>query len=95
MVAYTGNHYMIFLRLRTSPGQSQRTWTMFNDTEKRTFKNFAEMATYLVEANVAPTLLMFEQSPYSDARVNQSNIWVQQEDEDWLMLYLTAQEQEN
>lgn len=95
IVAYTGNHYMIFMRLRNGPSQPQRTWTLFNDTEKRTFKSFAEVAQYLIEANVAPTLLMFEQSPYNDSRINQNNIWVQQEDEDWLMLYLAAQEQES
>jgi hypothetical protein len=76
IIAYTGNHYMIFMRLRNGPNQAQRTWTLFNDTDKRTFKSFAEVAKYLVEANVAPTLLMFEQSPYNDSRINQNNIWV-------------------
>jgi hypothetical protein len=43
---------------------------------------------------MVPTMVFFEASTYEDSTIVQSHIWVQKEDEEWLMLYLAAQEHE-
>ena len=48
IVAFTGAHYMVFMRVR-SGGSSARGWVLFNDDEKPIrFKGFPEVAEYMV-----------------------------------------------
>jgi hypothetical protein len=60
IVAYSGAHYMIFIRV--NPHNKEKVWTMFNDTDtpKQFHKGFAELAHFLVTSNAVPTLIMYE-----------------------------------
>lgn len=59
IVAYTGTHYMVFIRVRPS-GCKDRVWTMFNDTETKQFDKYSELVHYLVTSNAVPTMVIYE-----------------------------------
>lgn len=66
IIAYTGAHYMVFLRVRVG-GANFRSWVLFNDDEKpKQFNDFIAVAEYLVQSNVMPTLVIFEGFPYTE-----------------------------
>lgn len=94
IVAYTGAHYMVFMRVRVRD-RCDRVWTLYNDTESRRFEGgYPEVANFLVTSNVVPTMVLYESNQYTDGQINQNNIYVQQEDDAWLMLLLHAQQLE-
>jgi hypothetical protein len=66
IVAFTGSHYLIFLRVFL-PDSNQKSWTLFNDTEILPMGDFGSVAKYLVDGNMVPTLLIYERSEYIPA----------------------------
>lgn len=90
IVAYTGAHYLVFMRVRV-PDRQDRVWTLYNDTESKRFLNgFPEVAQYMITACVVPTMVFYESQEYKDTTINQNNIYVMQDDDAWLMLLLHA-----
>lgn len=95
IVGFTGAHYLIFIRSRID-GTSTRMWTLYNDDDApKRFPDFPEMARFFVQSNMVPTMVVFEGFPYTDKTIDQTKTYIQQHDEDWLMLYTYAQELES
>jgi hypothetical protein len=89
IVAFSGSHYLVFLRIKQE-GNKPRVWTLFNDTYTEKFEDYGAVASYLVSANVVPTLVLYEQQSYNLPNFDQTEASLNQSDEDWLMLYLHA-----
>ena len=76
IVAFTGAHYMVFLRVRVN-GTNTRHWVLYNDDEQPiNFKGFPDVASYMVQANVMPTMVIFEGLAYEDASIDQSKTYI-------------------
>ena len=61
IVAFTGSHYMVFLRVPNS-AIGAKVWTLFNDEEIQTFDSYLDLSRFMIEANTVPTLMIYEQS---------------------------------
>jgi len=76
IVAFTGAHYMVFLRVKVN-GSISRIWVLYNDDEQPIkFKGFPEVASYMVQANVMPTMVIFEGLAYEDGSIDQSKTYI-------------------
>lgn len=85
---------MVFIRVRPS-GCKDRVWTMFNDTETKQFDKYSELVHYLVTSNAVPTMVIYEFQNYQNKSIDQTNVTVNADDEEWLMLYMHAFELES
>ena len=63
IVAYTGAHYLVFIRVKHS---TERVWTLYNDADSpKQFKGYGDVCQYFIESNCFPTLVVFERFKYS------------------------------
>ena len=61
MVVFTGQHYMILIRVRVD-GSKAKIWTLFNDDQpiKRFEKGWSQVTEYMVTSSIVPTMILYE-----------------------------------
>lgn len=95
ILCFTGAHYLALIRC-ASTFSPNRTWHLFNDQSIELIGCWKDVVKFLIESNCVPTLVMYEKyelnRPVSESQCK--NIDAQLGEEDLLMMYLTASEQE-
>lgn len=69
LICFVGNHYLVFIRSHSQRPQPERkifsTWTLYNDTQVRDFKNgWVEVVDYCIDTKAVPTLVIYDQTKY-------------------------------
>jgi len=65
IVAFSGAHYLVFIRERELT-HKERIWKLYNDDQEvqRFLGGFSEMAYFLVTSNAVPTMVFYESQEY-------------------------------
>ena len=92
IICYTGQHYLTFIRVKSSLSLRKSRWTLFNDDKVQLFPNWYEVVDYLVQTQCCPTILIYEYKllpqPMNLQEINATSTMLTYEE--LLMLYLQA-----
>ena len=70
LVAFTGAHYMVFMRVKNDI-KDDRVWTLYNDDEPPIkFESYPEVARFLIQSNVVPTMVIYEGFTYKEQNID-------------------------
>ena len=60
LICFTGQHYLTFMRVKSSLSLDKTSWTLFNDDIVNVFPHWHSVVDYLVQTECCPTVLIYE-----------------------------------